>query len=262
MRNLTPEGEKILKALAARYQISQDAVKVMLDAVSHGQGTMAQFSHPELGGSGQWLRGGMTMVGDMFNSALKTKVDALCNDLSTLLANTAQANSIFTAPTQSQSQHSGGGGQQQGFGSFSSGSSGNWWPAELGVPAATGAQNNMRYAYFPAKRRLLLDRGGTVEVLDTGDHHIQGFGQQQGGGDALTFNTQHGTVSLANLRRVSGSASAPGRAATQTAPSDANAPSDSSSILALVERLAELKEKGVLTDEEFTAKKAELLKRL
>jgi uncharacterized repeat protein (TIGR03803 family) len=27
----------------------------------------AQFSHPEFGGSGQWMRGGMIMVSDMFN---------------------------------------------------------------------------------------------------------------------------------------------------------------------------------------------------
>lgn len=261
MRDLTPEGEKILKALAERYNISVAAVKVMMDAVARGQGSMAQFNHPELGGSGQWLRGGMTMVGDMFNHGLKAKVDALCSDLSTLLANTAQAGAMFAAPSpsRSQSQHSGGAGQP-GFASFST-SGGNWWPSEFGNPAATGAQNNMRYAYFPTKRRLVLDRGGNIEVLDTGDHLIQGFGQQQGGGDSLTFSTQRGAVSLAELRRVGGSSSA----SAQSSPSDKSHGAqreDAGSILALVERLAELKEKGVLTDEEFTAKKAELLKRL
>lgn len=264
MRDLTPEGEKILKALAERHEISVAAVKAMMDAVARGQGSMAQFNHPELGGSGQWLRGGMTMVGDMFNNALKGKVDALCNDLSTILANTAQAGTMFAAPSQSQSQsqHSGGSGQP-GFASFS-GSAGNWWPAELGNPAATGAQNDMRYAYFPAKRRLVLDRGGNIEVLDTGDHLIQGFGQQQGGGDGLTFSTQRGMVSLAELRRIggSGSASTPSAASDRSHGAQREAASDAGSILALVERLAELKEKGVLTDEEFTAKKAELLKRL
>jgi hypothetical protein len=38
---------------------------------------MAQFSHPEFGGSGQWMRGGMSMIGDMFNSGLKSRVDSL-----------------------------------------------------------------------------------------------------------------------------------------------------------------------------------------
>ena len=57
----------------------------MLQAVVNGNGSMAQFSHPELGGSGQWMRGGMTMVGDMFNYGLKSKVDGLCSELSQLL---------------------------------------------------------------------------------------------------------------------------------------------------------------------------------
>ena len=43
---------------------------------------MAQFNIYELGGCGQWMRGGMTMVGDMFNYQLKSKVDGICSDLS------------------------------------------------------------------------------------------------------------------------------------------------------------------------------------
>jgi hypothetical protein len=38
---------------------------------------MAQFNHPEFAGSGQWMQGGMLMLGDMFNHALKGRVDAL-----------------------------------------------------------------------------------------------------------------------------------------------------------------------------------------
>jgi hypothetical protein len=37
----------------------------MMFAVLNGNGGMAQFSHGEFGGSGQWMRGGMTMIGDM-----------------------------------------------------------------------------------------------------------------------------------------------------------------------------------------------------
>ena len=46
---------------------------------------MAQFSHPEFGGSGQWMAGGAIMISDMFNNALKARVDALCNELSALI---------------------------------------------------------------------------------------------------------------------------------------------------------------------------------
>src|SRR5271169_3970317 len=57
----------------------------LLQALVNSNGSMAQFNHSELGGGGQWMRGGMTMVGDMFNYGLKSKVDGLCSELSQLL---------------------------------------------------------------------------------------------------------------------------------------------------------------------------------
>lgn len=56
----------------------------MLLALEQGGGTIAQFSHPEAGGNGQWMLGGMTIVGDMFNDRLKATVNALCSDLSSI----------------------------------------------------------------------------------------------------------------------------------------------------------------------------------
>ena len=48
---------------------------------------MAQFSHPDFSGSGQWMCGGMTMVSDMFNNQLKGRVNSLCAELSNLVVN-------------------------------------------------------------------------------------------------------------------------------------------------------------------------------
>src|SRR6516225_10748350 len=117
MRELTEAGKQKITDLAQRYGVSADAVMALLQALVNGNGTMAQFNHPELGGSGQWMRGGMTMVGDMFNYGLKSKVDGLCSDLSQLLIQ--QPFVPFPASFQSQSQGAGqqqsqGGGQQQG----------------------------------------------------------------------------------------------------------------------------------------------------
>jgi hypothetical protein len=86
METLSPEGLKLVEELARKYGVSINAVTTLLQAVISGRGTMAQFNHPELGGPGQWSRGGMTMVGDMFNNALKAKVDGICSDLATLLS--------------------------------------------------------------------------------------------------------------------------------------------------------------------------------
>jgi hypothetical protein len=45
---------------------------------------MAQFSHADFGGMSQWSPG-MSMVGDMFNTQLKAKLDALCSDIAAYL---------------------------------------------------------------------------------------------------------------------------------------------------------------------------------
>ena len=67
--------------LATEYGVSPEAVRVLQDALRRGGGKQAQFSHPDLGGMGQWSAGGMTQVGDMFNTALKDKVNRLCSAL-------------------------------------------------------------------------------------------------------------------------------------------------------------------------------------
>ncbi len=287
MSKLTPEGEKIVAGLAEQYKIGADAVKMMLDAVARGGGTMAQFNVPEFGGSGQWMRGGMTMVGDMFNNSMKATVDNLCTELSNLMA--AQVG-LYAPMAQSQSQSQGAG--SEGVSLFVRPSPySNWWPAELGNPSSTGAQNALRYAYFPEIRRLAIDIGGGIEVYDTTGFNIQGFGQQQGGDTAsITFTSQRGSVRLHSLPRVYGLGGEPkvasepnaaeaktapkakpapepkpapeAKAAPETVPAPKPASADAGSILALLEQLGGLKEKGILTEEEFAEKKAELLKRL
>jgi hypothetical protein len=253
---LTPEGEKIVSALAGRYALGADAVKLMLDAVARGGGTMAQFNLPEFGGSGQWMRGGMTMVGDMFNNSMKATVDNLCNELAGLLASQA---TLFTPLSAAPAP-----GDAEAVKSWSS-SPGAWWPLELGYPGATGAQNNNRYAYFPNIRRLAVELDGRVEVFDTTGYEIRGFAQQQqsGPGGAVAFMTQRGIVRPDSFPRVPFEKHAldKPKAARSEAPAQ-TASGDATSILALIEQLAQMKEKGVLTEAEFAAKKAELLKRL
>jgi hypothetical protein len=94
--NGTVTPEAAIADIAERHGLSREAVLAMLVAVHAGGGTMAQFSIPELGGSGQWMRGGMTMVGgNMFDNALKARVDALCGELAQLISTTT----VFPAPT-------------------------------------------------------------------------------------------------------------------------------------------------------------------
>lgn len=263
MRQLTDDGQRALNDVAARHGVSADAVQHLLMAVVAGGSTQAQFNHPELGGMGQWSQGGMIMVGDMFNNALKARVDALCSEL----ANLVRGADVFLP--QSQGQFQGGGVSLFVPGTFSSG---NWWPDELGHAASVGSQNNLRYAFFPETRRLAIDLGGQIRVYDTRDHQIGGFSQQQGGGQSLSFTSQYGLVdlsSLAEIARTGPDAATPDapapHLAAEEAPPRAPAPQmpvQDDDIFGKIERLAGLHAKGILSDEEFQAKKAELLSRL
>jgi hypothetical protein len=257
---LTPEGRRIVEELASRHGVSVSAVMTLLEALARGNGSMAQFSHPELGGTGQWVPGGMVMIGDMFNHALKARVDGLCSKLAACLRREPALMPRASTGRQSQMQTSGGGTASL-LVPAAGDDAATWYPPELGTPAAAGAQNDLRYAWFPATRRLAVSIGGRVTVYDAGDHRIGGVGQQQGSGAAsLTFTSQHGLVPLSSLRvvPVGGNDAAPPHAVAEE-PSPA-APSDD--VFAKIERLAELRRKGILTEEEYAAKKAELLGRL
>ena len=72
--------ESLVERIALRHSVSPDAVRTILRALRSSGGSMAQFSHPEFGGMSQWSPG-MTMVGDMFNNQLKSKLDAVCSEL-------------------------------------------------------------------------------------------------------------------------------------------------------------------------------------
>jgi hypothetical protein len=96
----------------------------------------------------------MVMVGEMFNHALKATVDGLCVELAALLA---AAPLVPLAPARGplpgqETPHQ----QREGdvrpaagsqapaavrlFRAPPAGGAGAWWPAELGLPAASGAQ--------------------------------------------------------------------------------------------------------------------------
>jgi hypothetical protein len=268
MQQLTPAGQQAVQNLAQRYGVSVDAVSTLLFAVAAGGGSMAQFYHAELGGGGQWMRGGMTMVGDMFNSRLQGTVSGLCAELSSLLA----SEQVFAPPPQPS------GGNFVGSNMLNSpmlGSNG-WWPAELGSPSSSGGQNESRYAYFPQQRRLAVNRNGQVSVYDTLDHQIGGVQQQQGGPyGSQSFTSQFGTFTVESLPVVSGDSPNGGDLAPMSSgPAPTSAPSFNNNnnnnggidaggdVLALLERLGSLRDKGILSEQEFQAKKAELLSRL
>ena len=179
----------LVDRMAKKHSVSPAAVQVVLAALQSGGGRMAQFSHADFGGMSQWSPG-MSMVGDMFNTQLKAKLDALCSDIAANLDSSEMAGGTRVA------------GDAVSY--RSTGRSADWWPAGLGRPSAVGAQNDLRYAVFPETRRLAIDDRGTVSVYDTGSHRIFGVAQAQSADRTLTFTGQDGLVRIADLSKVSG----------------------------------------------------------
>lgn len=273
MSTLTPEGQQLVQNLAQRHGFSIEAVTQMLTAVIAGHARTAQFYHPEFGGNGQWMSGGMLMLGDMFNRSLKGRVDALCTDISNAVTSSGRQ----VGPAQSQSQGNAGNAALPDTPFFSSASaspsesssstgddSNAWWPSDLGSPSSVGTQDSMRYAYFANAHRLAIDDKGDVRIYDTLDHQISGFSQQQGGTDRLALSSQNGTIELSTLPEVSQSEVAQSGASQSGAdgPVTDEVRLSADDPVRLIERLGELHERGILTDDEFAAKKAELLSRL
>jgi hypothetical protein len=176
--------EAFIDRVSIRHSVSPDAVRTILGALRSSGGRMAQFSHADFGGMSQWSPG-MSMVGDMFNTSLKSKLDAVCTELAAYIADTpSRGRDREEAETSYRSV-------QQAA---------NWWPEGLGTPSAVGAQNDLRYAVFP--RRLAIQDGGRVEIYDTGNHRIFGIAQAQSADQTLTFTSQDGLVRVRDLPKV------------------------------------------------------------
>lgn len=167
------------EAIAKKYNISPATVMHVAHAIQTGNGTQAQFNHPELGGSGQWMPG-MVMIGDAFNQTLKAKVNNLCTEL----AEAYRANKLSDAP--------------QAMSSMSM-----QWEDEFAGATMRGAQNDTRYAVFADQQRLIILRGGQRLTYALGDHEITGVAQQQSGAaQGLVFTTRRGTIAEVDLTQI------------------------------------------------------------
>lgn len=174
-------GDDSLEVIARQHGVSTDAAGQVERALRASGGLQAQFDHPDLGGRGQWMPG-MVMVGRTGDEKLRGRVAALCEELASL---------VRSRPREAHA---------------ASDAAARWWPAALGEPASSGGQHGVRYAYFPARRRLLVETGGRAEAYDTGEHRITGVSQSQSSPphpSRLIFVSQLGEVSLEHLTRVS-----------------------------------------------------------
>lgn len=179
------EDRQFLHGLAQQHRISEVAVEALFVSVQQGNGSAAQFNHPDLGGMGQWMASGMIMIGDFSNHRLKATVAQVCNDIAAYLRQPPPVHA--TAPSEFDTMFP---------------STKGWWPEQFGAPNASGSQNEMHYAYFAHPKRLAMRHQSRVTLYDTADHQIQSVSQQQSTNQSLVFRSQHGSVALETLMKV------------------------------------------------------------
>lgn len=189
------QDQKVIDNLAQQHGVSQNAVTALWEAIQVGRGRAAQFNHPELGGMGQWMAGGMTMIGDFSNYRLQATVAEICAALAAHL----QRQAAEPAPAQQQTQSSGAMAHPR---TAVASRQSSWWPSDLGTPSGSGSQNKMHYAYFHVAKRLVLRIDNCVTVYDTADHQITGVSQQQDGQQSVSFRSQKGELAVAQLKKL------------------------------------------------------------
>src|SRR4029078_10596924 len=110
----------LLRRVEKLYSLASAAVQAVFAALRRGGGRMAQFSHADFGGMSQWSPG-MSMVGDMFNTQLKSRLDALCTDIVAYLTASEVVGSHVSSKPEEVSYRS-------------EATSSAWWPNGLGHP--------------------------------------------------------------------------------------------------------------------------------
>ncbi len=128
-------------------------------ALERGHGRMAQFDHPELGGMASGASGGMTMVGRMFDDALRARWRPCA------------ANSPPSCA---------GGGFRLALHRGAPGRRGRLVAGGPRTPVLHRLAGRDALRLFPETRRLAIEEGSGVAVYDTGEHHISGVSQSNG----------------------------------------------------------------------------------
>lgn len=168
--------KKEIEKIAKKYGVSVGAVTMLFSGLQSAHGGQVQFNHPELGGMGQW-QSGMVMIGDMFNYALKAKVDDLCRELSVLVKAEKMQETKKSIIKNFDAIH--------------------------GTPALKGSQNDMRYAYYPEKNIFIVEQYDKVSKFNTEGYQISGISQQQSNfSQDLKLTTDKGEITIASLPKL------------------------------------------------------------
>jgi len=190
-------AEDVIPSIAERYHVSVDAAREVERALRATGGRQAQFNHPELGGSGQWMPG-MLMIHAAADRQLRARVEGLLDEVAAVVrgSDTAAPAALARDPN-----------APPALSRVDMPAGESWWPAAYGDPAGHGCQSGIRYAWFPGRRCVLVQVGSRIDCYDTADHQVRGVGQtsassaqaQQGQSSRLVLSTAGGEIPLESL---------------------------------------------------------------
>ena len=178
--------------LAEAFDVSEDTVAILAETILRGRGEQARFNIPELGGQGIWKLGQDAVIGNGFNEELNHQATELCNAIQEALMSEANRSTLeFQRVTDTHDMMP------------ASIEPANWWPDEFGEADAYGDTDTLRYAYFAAHDRLLVQTNQRLRVFDTTGFQVRSIASV-GGSDFMnaTVKTDVGEFALSKLNEI------------------------------------------------------------
>jgi hypothetical protein len=198
---------QIISSLAKKYGLPSEIVQQLAYEMQKNRGEAVRFDIEYLGGKGRWKLNQSASVGNGFDVELNNFITDLCSDLSDHIradAANVDDDDDDEAPT-IPSRPRGNSALDDTIGIPPLSLKPNvWWPEDFGdEPDMTGHVGEIRYAYFPQRRRLVLRQGLRNRIFDTANFDVQEIAVgTESGFFNLVVLTSHGDFRLGDFREV------------------------------------------------------------
>jgi hypothetical protein len=184
--------------LASKYHVSQRAIETLTEAIQRSKGEGARFDIVELGGKGIWKPSQGAIVGNGFNEKLNKHATDICEEIvalirlydrdeTTIISNLDDTITIppiilENAPITASS----------------------WWPEHLGgTPDLLGNIGTIRFAYFAAPNRLVIQQNLRNRLFDTTGYRISNVSSGRAGFFNLMVQAEEREISITEFKEVS-----------------------------------------------------------
>jgi hypothetical protein len=187
---------KWYKVLATTFEISEDSVSIVVEAILRGRGEKARFNIPELEGQGIWKQKHGAVMGNGFDDALNEKATELCIAIQAALTSEANRTTLeFSRVTDTTDMMS--------VSIEASEDGANWLPKEFGEADVKGETGTLRYAYFASHNRLVVQTSQRTRFFDTSGFEFHSL-SNAGEADFMSalVKTDVGEFPLSKLKEI------------------------------------------------------------